>query len=209
MTTSPENPKKSLWGQEQWLPHTGLAAVGATAVAFFAVLAGWWGGLSRVLIRELAPQLLLDTVGVLLLVIFVLVFSLYRKIKAASAVKDTVHAVPVSTVAKVSNRAEDFRLHPLQERLLVIATSGSVSKSTLTDEPDVHAVESEFHYEELFRLKMLEFAPNYRRNIAQPGRAYLLKHGLMPPPESKKAPMNQPRRIPGSGMPIVPSSPKK
>lgn len=203
MTTSSEKPKKSLWGQEQWLPHAGLAAVGATAVAVFAVLAGWWGGLSRILTRELTPQLLLDTAGVLFLVILVLSYSLYRKIKVS---KIAITPPPTSVQ---SPRIEPSRLNAHQERLLIEAANKGIDPGTLADIEKLHPEESKFHFNSIYRAKYLEGHQSHSR-LSDTGRAYLLRHGLMPP--AYTAPKRNIVRvttsmvpIPGSGMPPAPA----
>jgi hypothetical protein len=79
--TKTTNEKLSLWlGPERWLTRIGLATAAALSLATAGVLAGWRDVLSSLLLPKLPPQLLLDTVWLLLsgLLLMALSWWFYR-----------------------------------------------------------------------------------------------------------------------------------
>jgi hypothetical protein len=195
--------KKPLWGREQWLPQSATALLAAILGSFAGVATGLWDGLSRILLRELSPRLLLDTLGALILLVLVLSYSLYRKIKVSKIVI-TPPPKPVQ-----SPKVEPARLNAHQERLLVEAANKGVDADTLADIEKLHPEESKFHFNSLYRSKYLEGHQSHSR-LSDTGRAYLLRHGLMPPADT--APKRTVVRVstcmvpvPGSGMPTAPA----
>jgi hypothetical protein len=89
--------KLAQWlGPEQWLPRIGLAAAGAATLAVGGVLAGWRDVLSSLLLTKIEPQLLLDTVWLLLLGLLLMALSWWfygRSVRHREALPD--HPSPV------------------------------------------------------------------------------------------------------------------
>jgi hypothetical protein len=73
--------KASIWGPEHWLPHTVTALALAILAGALAVIAGWWGLLQQALHGRQYTPLLLNTIGVLFLLLVVLSYSFYRTVK--------------------------------------------------------------------------------------------------------------------------------
>jgi len=193
MQKDEDKANRSFLAEEKWLLHTVLAAGAASVGAALAVLAGWWGGLSSLIVREIPAKLLLDTVGILLLVCFVLLFSLYRKIRASAAISRTYQA----RLSKPSNKPVVARLPELQERVLIHAANHPITPKTLADISGVHPEESKFHFA---AIKNYIEGHSSHSTLSDAGRAYLVRHGIMPVAASVAPPQKKPK-VPGSGIP--------
>lgn len=176
-------PKKALLESGRWLPQAATAIGAAIVGAAVAVLAGWWGGLSRAMLREIEPQLLLNTVGILALLCVVLGYSLAVAARGLEQLKRK----PVITRGELES-AKTSRLVPLQEALLIAAADSNVTQFTLSTIKHIHEQESKYHYDALFGMSYIESDGGSARRLTHKGRDYLLQHNLMPPPKEKNRP---------------------